>query len=48
MMSLYERFSITTTTMWSGRGSAATCELLAELAALDDGGGLAAAEDVSC
>jgi hypothetical protein len=49
MTSLYERFSITTTTMWSGRGSAAAGELPTELtAALDDVGGLAAAEDVSC
>ena len=48
MTSLYERFSITTTTMWSGRASTAACEPLAELtAALDDRGGFAAAEDVS-
>jgi hypothetical protein len=49
MMSLYERFSMTTTTMWSGRGRPAVAELAAELlGALDDAAGLAAAaEDVS-
>jgi hypothetical protein len=49
MMSLYERFSMTTTTMWSGRGRPAAAKLAAEfLGALDDAARLAAAaEDVS-